>query len=538
MSLKTFANLIRIFARLFLFVCILSLLYEDLDWSCFLQSYPTHELNGYPLKISSTVKPFSQILSPPSSLSIEKTNNDDVSIVPDQKEKACSFNDNPDVEEDKIIKSIRDEMFDSHSTKNTIDPTRLLPIYNSAHSNSNPDNQGHNEDDESEEHDSYNVLETSGIIIVTGSSTGIGYDMAVRLAYLGYHVIAGVRTEKDVQKFHHMNSKYGLSSVYNSILEPLIEESPELSQLKSQRENSRTCNIFCNKNNLQSYKTESEKIDCIERYKYIYHGWIHPVILDVTIDETIYNVKEYVIKLQTLLTKVSENGNEKGNDQYPLVGLVNNAGIAYISPIEIVDIEKVKYNLDVNVVGVLRCTKAFTSLLRKSKGRIINIGSAAGKIVPPLYGIYSATKFALEAITDALRMELRRFEMAVVLLQPGTVQSNIRQTTMTKYTFLNHEKENEKARNNEKETVNKEDTTALYGSYAERMESKAESLSEYAAPASIVSNKLFHALHSKHPKSRYMMGWFQATKLPLSPIIRVINSILPDYVQDAMKMKT
>lgn len=289
--------------------------------------------------------------------------------------------------------------------------------------------------------------------------------------------------------------------------------------------------------------------------KYVYHGWIHPVTLDVTKDDTISNAKEYVTNLQHILTNLSappqseteaaitekiENGMKTQN--YPFVGLVNNAGIAYISPIELVNLEKVQYNLDVNVLGVLRCSKAFIPLLRASKGRVINVGSVAGKIVPPLYGIYSASKYALEAITDALRMELRPFEMAAILLQPGTVQSNIRQTTMAHYTFLNDGKDpgaQERITQEDKTNTNSKDDDqkiTLYGSFAEQMDSKCEILSQHAAPASVVSDKLFHALHSRNPRSRYMMGYLEGTSVHISPIIRILNTILPDYAQDIMKL--
>ena len=88
-----------------------------------------------------------------------------------------------------------------------------------------------------------------------------------------------------------------------------------------------------------------------------------------------------------------------------LFGLINNAGIAVVAPLEAVPISDLRLQLEVNVVGQVAVTQAFLPLVRQARGRIVNMGSIAGLSTMPLMGPYSASKFALEAITDALRLK-------------------------------------------------------------------------------------------------------------------------------------
>ena len=87
----------------------------------------------------------------------------------------------------------------------------------------------------------------------------------------------------------------------------------------------------------------------------------------------------------------------------PLVGLVNNAGVAIPGPLEFVPLDQLREQLEVNVIGQLAVTQAFLPQLRQAGGRIVNIGSIDGKVATPLLGPYAASKFALEGFSDALR---------------------------------------------------------------------------------------------------------------------------------------
>lgn len=106
----------------------------------------------------------------------------------------------------------------------------------------------------------------------------------------------------------------------------------------------------------------------------------------------------------------------------PIEVLINNAGIGYLAPMEIVEIEHLRRQFETNLFGVVRVTQRVLPEMReRCRGRIVNMSSAAGKVVPPLYGPYSGSKFALEAISDALRVEVSAFGIDVVLIEPGYI---------------------------------------------------------------------------------------------------------------------
>lgn len=108
-----------------------------------------------------------------------------------------------------------------------------------------------------------------------------------------------------------------------------------------------------------------------------------------------------------------------------LDGLVNNAGVAMSGPLEFFEVERLREQLDINVVGLHAVTRALLPALRRTRGRIVMIGSIGGRSVFPFLGPYSASKYALEAYSDALRMELRSSGIRVVLLEPGSIKTPI-----------------------------------------------------------------------------------------------------------------
>ena len=141
------------------------------------------------------------------------------------------------------------------------------------------------------------------------------------------------------------------------------------------------------------------------------------IILDVTNKDAIYDsvsiVKEFLEKNKSYLCSV-----------------VNNAGIAIGGPLRYLDIEIYKKQFDVNFFGLINVTKAFLDLLIESnnhplKNKIINIGSISGKRSYPFVGPYTASKFALEGLTDSLRRELLIHEVDVVLIEPGPIKTPI-----------------------------------------------------------------------------------------------------------------
>ncbi|HEU4974049.1 MAG TPA: SDR family NAD(P)-dependent oxidoreductase [Baekduia sp.] len=113
-----------------------------------------------------------------------------------------------------------------------------------------------------------------------------------------------------------------------------------------------------------------------------------------------------------------------------LDAVVNNAGIAVGGPIEGLDLAELRRGLEVNVVGAVAVTQAVLPRLRASRGRVVFVSSVSGRVSSPMLGAYSASKFALEAIADALRVEVRPWGIAVVLIEPGAIDTDMWRTAM------------------------------------------------------------------------------------------------------------
>src|SRR5262249_40993668 len=104
--------------------------------------------------------------------------------------------------------------------------------------------------------------------------------------------------------------------------------------------------------------------------------------------------------------------------------LVNNAGYSQSGAVEAVPLARVRAQFETNVFGLVRLTQLVLPKMREKRwGRIINVSSMGGRLVFPGGGFYHATKYAVEAISDALRFELRGFGIAVVLIEPGLIKS-------------------------------------------------------------------------------------------------------------------
>jgi NAD(P)-dependent dehydrogenase (short-subunit alcohol dehydrogenase family) len=108
-----------------------------------------------------------------------------------------------------------------------------------------------------------------------------------------------------------------------------------------------------------------------------------------------------------------------------LAGLVNNAGIIVDGPLELVPIHALRRQFEVNVIGAMAVTQAFLPLLRRGGGTIVNVGAATGRVTVPMAGSISASKTALESLTDALRMELKHQGVGVTIVEPGAMQTTI-----------------------------------------------------------------------------------------------------------------
>lgn len=112
-------------------------------------------------------------------------------------------------------------------------------------------------------------------------------------------------------------------------------------------------------------------------------------------------------------------------DASRLDGLVNNAGIARGGPLEFLPIDEWRTQFEVNVLGQVAVTKALIPLLRRGRGRVVFIGSITGRVSTPFLGPYGASKHAIEAVAESLREELRPWDIAVSVVEPGAVRTPI-----------------------------------------------------------------------------------------------------------------
>jgi NAD(P)-dependent dehydrogenase (short-subunit alcohol dehydrogenase family) len=225
---------------------------------------------------------------------------------------------------------------------------------------------------------------------------------------------------------------------------------------------------------------------------------ITPLIIDVTDAGTIAKAQA------TVTDAVGPRG---------LAGLVNNAGIGVGGPLEFVPLDEMRRQFEVNVFGQLAVTQAFLPLLRKATGRIVNIGSIGGRLASPFIGPYSASKFAMEALTDALRIELRPWKIDVMIVEPGSIATNIWDKAKTTTVELERDMTPE--------------AKALYGNSIDAVKAFIADAEKRAIPADRVAKSVAHALTSKRPKTRYLVGTDARLQAALA-------TVAPDRVVDAV----
>jgi NAD(P)-dependent dehydrogenase (short-subunit alcohol dehydrogenase family) len=171
-----------------------------------------------------------------------------------------------------------------------------------------------------------------------------------------------------------------------------------------------------------------------------------------------------------------------------LDALVDNAGIAIAAPLEFLPPEELTRQLDVNVVGQLRVLQAFLPALRRARGRVVLMGSIGGRSALPFLGAYAMSKFALEAMADALRVELAPFAIHVAIIEPGTIATPIWSKPQRRVEELPPE------------------AAELYGVRAEKFRRLAAARSSEAVPAVEVAKAVAHALTAARPRTRYVVG--------------------------------
>lgn len=226
-------------------------------------------------------------------------------------------------------------------------------------------------------------------------------------------------------------------------------------------------------------------------------GRTQPLMLDVTESESIASA------IQTI-DQASPDG---------LAGLVNNAGVSVGGPLEFVAIEDWRRQLEVNFIGQVAVTQAALPALRKARGRIVNMTSIGGRLASPFLGPYNASKYALEAVTDALRLELRQFGVEVAAVEPGAVATPIWDKGRTSA---------------EQATADMPAEALKLYSAGFAAISKFISLGERTGvPPLEVARAVAHALTASRPKTRYVVGRDAKMRLALA-------RLLPTRVMDRM----
>ena len=170
--------------------------------------------------------------------------------------------------------------------------------------------------------------------------------------------------------------------------------------------------------------------------------------------------------------------------------LVNNAGYGYFGAIENVPMEEARRQLEVNVFGLARlCQLVLPSMRKQGSGRIVNISSVAGKGVIYFGGWYHVSKYSVEALSDALRMEVKPFGIDVVLIEPGGVRTD------WGLIAADHLAESSKGTPYEEEGVRESKT--LRKAYSIRLLSKPQ----------VVTRAISKAINRRHPRARYRVGF-------------------------------
>lgn len=195
-----------------------------------------------------------------------------------------------------------------------------------------------------------------------------------------------------------------------------------------------------------------------------------------------------------------------------LDAVVNNAGIVLDGPIEAIVPDDLRHQLDVNVVGQVAVTQAVLPRIRESRGRIVFISSVSGRISTPWTGAYNASKFALEGLADALRIELRPWGIKVIIVEPSSTDTDLWRTALEQL--------------DRTEAALSAEHRRLYARHVVGMRRTTKLIQKQAVPVANVVATVEHALTDPRPRARYPVG-------AVSKIQLAMGAATPTRVMDA-----
>ncbi|MEZ0350859.1 SDR family NAD(P)-dependent oxidoreductase [Mycobacterium sp. pR1184] len=239
---------------------------------------------------------------------------------------------------------------------------------------------------------------------------------------------------------------------------------------------------------------------------------IEPVIVDITMESDVAAIAE----------RVAHDPLHR-----PLRALINNAGIAINAPVEALPITQWRKQFEVNLFGHIAMTQALLPALLLSAGTVVNISSVGGKVVLPTYGAYAGSKFALEAVSDALRREVAELGIKVVVVEPGAVKTEMAERGIATAEELQ---------------ANMTDTqVARYGDLAAAVIAQARSFGEVGVSAEHAATVIAKAATATRPRTRYTIGRDAAILLRVSRVVsdrvldRIVGLNLRSFAKDARR---
>jgi NAD(P)-dependent dehydrogenase (short-subunit alcohol dehydrogenase family) len=262
----------------------------------------------------------------------------------------------------------------------------------------------------------------------------------------------------------------------------------------------RSCVSVMSRAGWEIYATVRKPADA-EMLQAEYGGQIFPVILDMQNTSSIANAAQ----------EVESQLQGRGLD-----GLVNVAGIGLVRPIEYASMEDVREIFDINVFGQIALTQAFTRLLRKNKGRMVNITSVGVNIAIPFGGLLNASKSAFAMLSDTLRLELRPFGVQVSAVEPGAIATPAVDKTLGDIERVIGGLPPE--------------AQAQYASMLQTFARIAYGREKTGSSPVVVASAVHHALTSRRPRIRYRVGKH-------AKLLATLPKVLPESLLDLIRLR-